>query len=133
MTTKRKSVQNFDSSKPSNTGGNTWRGFVNLELSDASKEKAVNLTSDALKFWAEIESTVMGGYRLSVTFTQATEVFNATITGTSDHPTDEGIAVTARSRRIDVAIAAVLVKLSDHGKFNLSSLFGGTREVGVDL
>jgi hypothetical protein len=133
MTTKR--VKNGADTAQSVKDGpvNNWRGFVNIDLTDAQKEAAMRLTETNLDFLGNIETAVAAGYRLSVTFTPNDGVYNATLTGQERHETDAGIAVSARSTKVEYAIAAVIVKASDVAGLCLARLFDGTSLRQVDL
>lgn len=116
-----------------NKPAQTWRGFVNIELDKAQKETALKLTEVNLDFLRGIENLLEFGYRLSVTFSDAEHVYNATVTGTDRHPTDSGIAVTARSTKVDNAVAGVIVKTLVAAHANLSNLFEGVQYRQTDL
>lgn len=133
MTTKRtntKSTAPVTSGKPA--GNSTWRGFVNLELRPQDKDKALQMITDPLALWAAIEGVLMSNYRLSIGYSQKENLYTATATGTSEHDTDEGIAVSARASAPDRAIAAVMCKV-EVAQFALAQLFEGTTFRPVDL
>lgn len=131
MSTKRSPKQKSEvSDKPEKKG---WRGFVNIELTEAQKETALTLCENNINFLEAIEGAVEADYRLSVNRQFDDDVFTATLTGTDQHPTDWGIAVSARSRSVDKAIAGVLVKLASAGEFGLAPLFSGHLQRETDL
>lgn len=133
MTTKRTNTKSTGQTTEAKSAyASQWRGFVNLDLRPADKDKAIQLTTDLLAFWAAVEGCCLGGYRLSVNYSQKENIYTATATGNLDHDTDSGIAVSARSSSPDRAIAAVMIKL-ESAQWNLSNLFEGSAFRPVDV
>ena len=132
MTTKRTSKPNGEVKSGQNSGA-SWRGFVNVELSAEDRSEALRLTENVIDFWDALDDCLRGGYRLTVTFTAGTDVYNATLTGVGEVHPDQGIAVSARASTPDKAVAAVVVKLVHGAKGSLARLFDGGAFYKTDL
>jgi len=97
-----------------------WKGYVNVQLSEGSKERYEAFSRDAGLVQEVTAETLLRGYKLSVVQVDDDETVRATaVAGFSGMP-DAGLAVSAWEGSIWDALAAVVYLVGIHSAFDLS-------------
>lgn len=89
-----------------------WKGFVDLNLSDADKEHLQSwVVSDEWDGYGAIAELVERGYKLSLSPDPAHNCVVATVTGRVEGNENLGYSMSARGPSVDGAVAALAYKV----------------------
>lgn len=84
-----------------------WKGYVNIDQSEASKKQYANYAADSNLVAEIVAALPVRGYKLSVVCDGTPEVYKATAYAAYRGMPDEGIAVSAWAGSLWDAVAAV--------------------------
>lgn len=91
------------------------------------------MIEDPIMFYRALEEMLELGYKVTLSANNDQGVFIATATGTDQHATDEGLAVTARSLKVENSLSALMFKTLEVCKGNLNALWSGPQAYSVDV
>jgi hypothetical protein len=87
-----------------------WKGFVNVELSDAHKPQVKLLAQEPQDVWDEILSMVESDYKLTVSYDGNRSTWNASLTCRNPQDRNGGLTLTGRGGSFIGAAAALVFK-----------------------
>lgn len=90
----------------------SFKGFVNVSLSQQDKEAYVSWDVQDTDVWDGIAQYAEGGYKFSVSRNKQNDHFTASVTGTEDAGKNAGYSVTAFAPTPYEAVRVVLFKVS---------------------
>lgn len=90
--------------------GDGWRGFVNVDLSAADKERIREGDVGYSDAWAFLMQRCLDGYKLSVTYDHGGAAWVASLTCKRSSDANVGLCLTARGGRVEGAVLALWYK-----------------------
>lgn len=118
----------------SNAGGgkvsDTWKGFVNIELSDKEKSEVKKLFERYGDAWSHILGRVAEGYKLTVSYDDQHTTWNVSLTCRALEDRNLGLTLTGRGGSCQAACISLWYKDERmlKGVWELSRV-GGRREM----
>lgn len=93
--------------------GDGWKGFVNVELSDAQKPLVKALMSDMPRCWVVVWDLVDAGYKLTISNDATHNSYNVSMTCRNLKDRNMGLTLTGRGGTVEGAVASFVFKHSD--------------------
>jgi len=93
--------------------GDGWKGFVNVELSDAQKPLVKALMSDMGRVWTTVWDLVDAGYKLTISNDPTHNSYNLSMTCRNAKDRNNGLTLTGRGGTVEGACASFVFKHSD--------------------
>lgn len=87
-----------------------WKGFVNVELTEAQKAEAKKLRENVGACWGVVFDLVEGEYKLSVSLDAKNNAYVVSMTGRKARDVNAGLTLTARGGTIEGALASFVYK-----------------------
>lgn len=97
-----------------------WEGYVNVELTEASKEQFKHFSDDVSMVQEVTAEVLLRGYKLSVVQVDNEETVRVTATAGFSGMPDAGLAVSAWAEGVFPAIAAAAFIVAVVSQFDLS-------------
>lgn len=101
-----------DGAQPS-LSGDGWKGFVNVELTDAQKPLVKASMSDMARLWTTVWDLVDAGYKLTISNDAQHNSYNVSMTCRNPKDVNAGLTLTGRGGTIEGAVASFVFKHSD--------------------
>lgn len=73
-----------------------WKGFINLELSDAQKTDARRWMEDPARVWDNIFTLVFAGYKLTLSYDATRSAYNLSMTCKATDDPNNGYTLSGR-------------------------------------
>ena len=91
-------------------GSDSWKGFVNVELSDKDKDAVRKLFDKYGEAWTHILGKVAEGYKLTISYDDPHTTFNVSLTCRALADSNLGLTLTGRGGSVQAACISLWYK-----------------------
>jgi uncharacterized protein YktA (UPF0223 family) len=116
--------------------GDSWKGFVNIELSYQQKMEAKKLFGKYDQAWTHVLGRVAEGYKLTVSYDDQHTTWNVSLTCRALADSNLGLTLTGRGGSCQAAVVSLWYKDHDllKGVWELSAVGGrrGLEETDIE-
>lgn len=89
-----------------------WKGFVNVDLTDAQKAVVKSMRADIQKCWTVVFDLVEGEYKLSLSLDAKNNAYVFSMTARRVKDVNHGLTLTSRGGTVEGAVASFVYKHS---------------------